>query len=76
MPPPQLCASAKEGSAPQWDDAAIRAALNLFLSILPLGHSLINTLAVVYAKSSNDIKRVLCLLNFEVFVMALFISCF
>uniref|UniRef100_A0A915PBS0 Symplekin n=1 Tax=Setaria digitata TaxID=48799 RepID=A0A915PBS0_9BILA len=58
VPPPQLCDCGKEGSKSQWDDAAIRITLNLFLSILPLDHSLIHTLAAVYAKSSNDIKRV------------------
>uniref|UniRef100_A0A0R3RPZ9 DUF3453 domain-containing protein n=1 Tax=Elaeophora elaphi TaxID=1147741 RepID=A0A0R3RPZ9_9BILA len=58
VPPPQLCASEKEDTRLQWDDAAIRITLNLFLSILPLDHSLIHTLAAVYAKSSNDIKRV------------------
>ncbi|KAM3716869.1 Symplekin [Dirofilaria immitis] len=58
VPPPQLYANEKEGTKPQWDDATIRITLNLFLSILPLDHSLIHTLAAVYAKSSNDIKRV------------------
>ncbi|KAL3985802.1 hypothetical protein ACH3XW_40140 [Acanthocheilonema viteae] len=58
IPPPQLYTYEKEGAKPQWDDAAIRITLNLFLSILPLDHSLIHTLADVYAKSSNDIKRV------------------
>ncbi|VDK78043.1 unnamed protein product [Litomosoides sigmodontis] len=58
VPPPQLCTYVKEDARPQWDDAAIRITLNLFLSILPLDHSLIHILAGVYAKSSNDIKRV------------------
>ncbi|VDO26705.1 unnamed protein product [Onchocerca flexuosa] len=58
-PPPQFYAYEKEDAKPQWDDAAIRVTLNLFLSILPLDHSLIHILAAVYAKSSNDIKRVI-----------------
>ncbi|VDM96662.1 unnamed protein product, partial [Onchocerca ochengi] len=58
-PPPQFYAYEKEDAKPQWDDAAIRVTLNLFLSILPLDHSLIHILAAVYAKSSNDIKRII-----------------
>ncbi|VDK54206.1 unnamed protein product [Anisakis simplex] len=57
-PPPQICANLEEGVQPRWDDTTIRSALHLFLSILPIDHSLIHTLAAVYAKSSNDIKRV------------------
>ncbi|VDM95136.1 unnamed protein product [Thelazia callipaeda] len=59
VPPPQLFAFAEENAAREWDDATIRITLNLFLSILPLDHSLIPTLASVYARSSNDIKRVM-----------------
>ncbi|EFO27641.2 symplekin [Loa loa] len=58
VPPSQLYAYEKESVKSLWNDAAIRITLNLFLSILPLDHSLIHTLAAVYAKSSNDIKRV------------------
>uniref|UniRef100_A0A914ZJU9 Symplekin n=2 Tax=Parascaris univalens TaxID=6257 RepID=A0A914ZJU9_PARUN len=57
-PPPQICSNFEDGATPQWDDVTIRAALHLFLSILPLDHSLIHNLAAVYAKASNDIKRV------------------
>lgn len=58
IPPAQLNTYEKESTKSDWDDASIRITLNLFLSILPLDHSLIHTLAAVYAKSSNDIKRV------------------
>ncbi|KHN82354.1 Symplekin [Toxocara canis] len=57
-PPPQICPNLAEGVVPQWDDATIRSALHLFLSILPIDHSLVHNLAAVYAKASNDIKRV------------------
>lgn len=58
-PPAQLCTNLPEGTSPRWDDNTIRSALHLFLSVLPIDHSLIHNLASVYAKSSNDIKRVM-----------------
>uniref|UniRef100_A0A158R605 DUF3453 domain-containing protein n=1 Tax=Syphacia muris TaxID=451379 RepID=A0A158R605_9BILA len=59
VPPSQVCANLPEGTEPQWNDVTIRTSLYLFLSVLPLDHSLIHNLAKVYALSSNDIKRVM-----------------
>ncbi|VDK56856.1 unnamed protein product [Gongylonema pulchrum] len=56
-PPPQICCYKKEGPAAQWNDATIRTALGLFVAILPLDHSLIHTLASLYVKSTNEMKR-------------------
>lgn len=42
-----------------WDEGLIRAGLFLFLSLLPLDHSLLNHLASIYARAGTEIKRVL-----------------
>ncbi|MFH4977060.1 hypothetical protein AB6A40_003769 [Gnathostoma spinigerum] len=58
-PPPQISDHLPNESGSQWNEITIRAGLNLFLAILPVDHSLIHNLASVYAKSSNDIKKVI-----------------
>ncbi|KAK0411598.1 hypothetical protein QR680_005736 [Steinernema hermaphroditum] len=48
---------AEERSEP-WSEALIKSALCLFFALMPLEHSLIKTLADVYSKANNDVKRV------------------
>ncbi|KAL3096947.1 hypothetical protein niasHS_002663 [Heterodera schachtii] len=40
-----------------WEESLIRAGLFLFLSLLPLDHSLLDQLASVYARAGTEIKR-------------------
>lgn len=41
-----------------WDENLIRAALHLFLSLLPNDHSLLQQLSSVCARANTEIKRV------------------
>jgi len=41
-----------------WDESLIKAALHLFLALLPSDHSLLHQLASVCARASTEIKRV------------------
>ena len=45
-------------SVEQWDEGSIRACMYLYLNLLPLDHDLIDRLAIVYAQSSTDVKKV------------------
>ncbi|KAH7694411.1 Symplekin, partial [Aphelenchoides avenae] len=47
----------KVGDVP-WDEPIIRAALHLFIAVLPHDHSLLHQLASVCARTTNEIKRV------------------
>lgn len=57
-PPPQFCFHLPAGAESKWDENTIRTALNLFLSIVPLDHSLIHHFATIYGKSPTEVKRV------------------
>lgn len=41
-----------------WDESLVKAALHLFLSLLPHDNSLLLQLASVYARANKEIKRV------------------
>uniref|UniRef100_A0A1I7YMY2 DUF3453 domain-containing protein n=1 Tax=Steinernema glaseri TaxID=37863 RepID=A0A1I7YMY2_9BILA len=47
-----------EGRTEPWTEPLIKSAWCLFLALMPLEHSLITTLAEVYAKAANSVKKV------------------